>query len=232
MRPRNAILIVVAIGLVVGAFATARLGVVVAATPRSLLFDETLRFADPAVPIEPGLAVRAEGIASRIADPGLFRARIGFCRPEADGSGSGVDYRRCLAGIDDALRAAPALGELWLFKATVRIHSGRFDDETLAALRNAYRTAPREGWIAAARTILGLRLYPVLPADLQARVGDDLVMVLGHPHLSKRVAEAYAADFTLRESGGAVIRDLPPDLLYTFVGLVRNAAGEGAAGLP
>lgn len=215
--------------------ATFRLAAVVAATPSSQLFDEPLRLIEPDAATGPGALHRAEAIAERIRDPALFRARLEFCRAPNDGTA--LDPERCIAAIDDALKAAPVSGELWLFKAQMLAAFGMIGESLFESLRNSHRTAPREGWVALARSMLELRLYPLLPPDLKEATQADLLLVMGHGYLSRLLAEAYAVDFPMRGAGAEALRDLPADVLYDFVGMVRNAAAsvpaeEGEAASP
>ncbi len=233
--PRSTVLGLAAIGVVIGIVSTLRLGAVVAATPRGELFDELLRLADPAVTVGQGAADLADALSARLNDPALFRARMAFCEqaapaladagPDAGGAADPT-YQRCLDAIDDALRAGPSSGELWLYKAMVLAEASEVDEQTIAALRNSYRMSPREGWIATARSILGLRLYPLLPGDLQDDVRADLVMVMNNFTFAPTLAAAYAQDFSLRSAGAAALEMLPPDLLARFIRLVGTFAAN------
>jgi hypothetical protein len=193
-----------------------------------------MRFADGGRAVGPDAAARAERIAARINDPGLFRARIRFCevagRPGVEAPDRTVDGDRCLAAIDGALAAAPASGELWLYKASVLVRRGEIGPAFFEALRNSFLTSRREGWIATGRVILGLRLLPLLPEDLVKIVQSDLVLVVDDPNLSKSLASVYASDELLRNAGATALRSLSADQVYRFISLVRHAAEEAGAG--
>ena len=131
-----------------------------------------------------------------------------------------------MAIVDEALRASPASSELWLFKASQYAAAGNFGEEMMKSLRNSYRTAPREGWIASQRVLLGLRLFPALAPDLQASVSADLRLVLDYPQLSQPLVNAYATDSSLRAAAFAPLHALPTDALQHFVSLVRAAVHE------
>lgn len=123
-----------------------------------------------------------------------------------------------MALIDTALGADPSNGELWLYKVTSRlVRQRKLGSVSFDALRNSYFAAPIEGWIAAERVILGLRLYPVLPEDLQALVDRDLRLVLKSGQLAQRLIEAYASDSSLRAAATVPLRALPADLMSRFV---------------
>jgi hypothetical protein len=228
IRARSAFLSLVAFGLVIGLVSTFRLAAVVAATPTAQVFDEPLMLIDPDVVVEWDASARAEAIASRIGDPSLFRARLHSCQFDPDTYE--VDFDICLSAVDDALRAAPSSGELWLYKAQMLAASGEFGPALFAALRNSYRMAPHEGWIATPRVIFGLRVYPLLPEDVKSDVQADLVQIIGDGRLSHIVARAYAEDPSLRDAGGAALRTLPSDLMFRFAGITREAAADIAAG--
>ena len=226
------VLLFAAIGLSIGLFATLRLAAVVAATPESLWFAENPRLVDPALSVAPSTQSRAEALARLLDEPSLIRGRLPACHsvldPTADPGPAGTaSDARCQEVIDAALRAAPSSGELWLFKAAVFVRSADIGAPAFAALRNSYRTAPREGWIASARVILGLRLWPFLPADLQASVRGDLALVLAND-LAQPLADAYAGDFSLRRVAAPALQSLPKDLMDRFVSAVKSSVRSAA----
>ena len=136
------------------------------------------------------------------------------------------DRTACLAQINEALQASPSNGELWFFKASTLAAEGDFGEAMMNALRNSYRTAPVEGWIASERVILGLRLFPILPPDLQGGVRSDLELVLGEPRLSQPLVDAYAGDSTLRAPAAVPLHALPADAMQRFVRMVRAAVRD------
>jgi hypothetical protein len=137
-----------------------------------------------------------------------------------------TDTAACFGKIDAALRAAPASGELWLFKASKLASEGQFGEPMMNALRNAYRTTPAEGWIASERVILGLKLFPALAPDLQARVRSDLDLVLRDTRLAQPLVDAYLANQALRAAATTPLNELPTDAMQRFVSRVRAVARE------
>lgn len=212
------------IGLSAGLVATARLGAVLAATPASVWLVEYPRLVDLSTPVAPTVRSRADYLAAYLDDPALFHARQAACVPASENGANARGERGadCLTVIDDTLRSNPSSGELWLLKAQVLMSQTGVGDEIFEALRNSYRTTPREGWIAAERVLAGLRLYPLLPADLQQDVLSDLELVLSDYRLAQPLTQAYPTDLALRRAGGEALRALPPDLLTRFVELVEE----------
>jgi len=94
------------------------------------------------------------------------------------------------------------------------------------ALRNSYRTAPVEGWVASERVVLGLRLFPALPPDLQDGVRSDLALVLRETGLSQPLVDAYAGDALLRSAASAPLHALPADAMQGFVRMVQAAVRD------
>lgn len=219
-------LLMVVVGIGVSTVATMRLAAVVAASPVAVWSIVYPRLVDATVPVDPETQSRALWLSGLISDPALFRSELPLCLGDADvqteGQTANGNGGNCLALIDDALRAAPSNGELWLFKASMMISRGDFGESTFNALRNSFRVAPVEGWIASGRVVLGLRLYSALPADLQDRVDQDLRLVLRFPTLVRPLAEAYASDSLLRASAAPVLRGLPGDLMQAFVGNIQS----------
>src|SRR5947209_5684107 len=170
MLARRIVLCVLFAGAVMGLIATLRLAAVVAATPARLWLVEYPRLVDLSAPPPQSVSERADALAQYLRDAALFSARAKACAHINDLP----RVPPCLAVIDDALRASPSSGELWLFRARVVLQSSGLDEPFLFALRRSYQSAPREGWIAAERVVLGLRLYPLLPPDLQRRAESDL----------------------------------------------------------
>ncbi len=203
----------------VAAFASVRLAAVVLATPTATWLDQVPLLVDPEHDDDAQMARRAAAVSNVIADPLLFTPQAAVCNSrDAD------DVAACGRILDAALAAAPASGELWLFKARVLAFNARYDETTLAALRNSYRFAPREGWIAADRVVLGLTLYPLLPADLRSDVAADLHLVLSLPtRFAAPLATAYAGNEHLRVAATDALHVLSADDLNRFVARVRHA---------
>ena len=219
---RRIVLALAFAGLVVTAIATVRLGAVVAATPARLWLIEYPRLVDLAEPADESTRSLAEWLVRFLDDPDLLRARIGVCAEIAGARGPNTGLESCLAVLDDALRANPSSGELWLFRASLLFYANELGPPIATALRYSYRTSPREGWLAAERILLGLRLYPLLPTDLQADVRSDLEMVMSNATFALPLLETYPRDPALRRAAAEALRDLRPDLLNKFVDMVRS----------
>ncbi len=206
----------VLLGAGIGLIATARLALVVAGTPPATWLQEYVRLADPSAATDARLAARAASLSGVIPDPMLYPAQMAPCgsRGEAD--------PKCLAIIDAALKTAPASGDLWFYKAWTLMRNGDFSDKLLDALRNSYRVAPREGWIASGRVVLGMKIYPILPDDLQADARNDLALVVEAGQLAQPLASAYLADEALRNAAAEPIKALPAELIERFVRRVRQ----------
>jgi hypothetical protein len=211
-------LAVIVAAVLVAAFASLRLAAVVSALPPAAWLDQVPLAVDPGHDDDPQVAGRAAAIANVIADPLLFGPQAAVCDShEPD------DVATCERLLTAALAAAPASGELWLYKARVLAFNAQDDETMLAALRNSYRFAPREGWIAADRVVLGLTLYPLLPADLRSDVVGDLHLVLSLPsRFTTPVATAYATNQHVRTAADAALHLLAADDLNRFVARVRS----------
>lgn len=226
------LLIAVAAGGVITSVATIRLAAVTATTPTNVWENEYSPLVDAAVKVDPARLNWARSLSSQISDAGLFRATEVVCfraapAQAASEAGKRADqYADCLLEIDHALQAAPSNGELWLFKATTLAADGEFGQSMMNALRNSYRTAPVEGWIASMRVVFGMRLFPALPPDLQEQVASDLQLVLNFPSLSKPLITAYTADSAMRVAAAALLRALPIGEMQRFVHLVRAAVPD------
>ena len=229
---RRLVLLLTAIGLSISVLTTARLAAVVAATPTDRWFAQDARLVDPSLIVAPSMQGRADALAHIIPDANLFRGRLPVCLAAiGDAPPPDATLRQCLAAVDQALKAAPASAELWLFKATMLLKSGNYGEETQAALRNSYETGPREGWIASGRVVLGLRIWAFLPSDLQDSVRGDFELVIEN-NLAGSVADAYATDLALRRAALPALQGLPNDVVDKFVSAVRSSlrAGPGTGG--
>jgi hypothetical protein len=223
------ILVMVLVCLAVSVVALARLGVSVAATPRSQLMVEPVRYIEPLVRANATEVSRADAAAALLDDAGLIRARIEHCRADDGGT---VDQARCLAAVDDALRASPSSGELWLLRATLLAQFGAFERPFRVALRNSYAAAPLEGWIVVPRLGLELRLYPLLPPNLKEQAERDLASVLADPYQAHAFASVYAHDPAMRNASKPAFDDMPPALVAKFAAFVRDAAEQAAIETP
>jgi hypothetical protein len=230
-RAHQLVLTAVAVGAILAAVATVRLAAVTWATPADVWAEEYPPLLDASVSVDPGTLRFAKAVSHRVSDAALVRALGAVCFPGAQGgdaliAGEQGDPAACLAVIDEGLLAAPSNGELWFFKASTLAAEGEFGDPMMSALRNSFRTAPEEGWIAAGRVVLGLRLFPVLAPDLQEDVQADLRLVTSNSRLAKRLVDAYAGDGSLRAAAALPLRALPAEEMQRFVRMVRAAVRD------
>jgi hypothetical protein len=222
--PRSFALTLATVGLLLGAMAALRLGAIVSATPASLWLDPYPRLVDPASPVDNATRSRAEFLAGVLGDASLMRSAIDLCIRGAHAA-AGPDESesvRCLSVIDQALRSMPSSGELWLAKARLLLVDGQDGEPVFDALRNSYRVSAREGWIAGGRVVLGLRIFPLLPPDLQERVKNDFRLVMTHPSLSAALVGAYAVDPGLRQTAAPALLELPAEEVRAFAELVHD----------
>lgn len=220
-RARRAILIMTLTCLVAGIVAIARLGVSVASTPHALLLVEPVRYIEPSVHVDSGTLARADAAAAWLDDAGLIRARIEHCRA---GEGRPVDRAACLAVVDDALRAAPSSGELWLLRASLLAQFDEFGAPFHTALANSFVVAPREGSIVVPRVGLELRLYPILSAELKEQAKTDLGGVLADRVQAHALAAEYARDPAMRAAAKPAFEGISPEIVSRFAAFVRDAA--------
>lgn len=216
----------VAFGLVclfIGSVAVVRLAAVVAATPAARLLVDTPQLVDPALPVSERTRARADFLSHLVSDAKLAPAILAACTtsPGAtegseEASASPVPAA-CLDAIDGVLDAAPYSGELWLYRAAVLVSSGDVGPDAMTALRRSYLTTRREGWIASGRVVLGLRLYPLLPADLRQSVRGDLAIVAANPALAAPVIAAYRTDVGLHRVVESTLGPLPALVLDDYV---------------
>lgn len=208
------------IGMLTCLIATIRLGAVVAATPTSLWFVEYPRLVDLSVPVSADVKARADWAARYLGDPDLIRGKTASCGPETTESDGGAS---CLAALDAALLGNPAAGELWLLKANTLFRANQLGDALTTALRRSYEASPKEGWIAAERVLAGLRLYPLMPPDIQASTLSDLNIVLSDATLARPLIDAYPRDLALRRAAAGALRALPEALLNKFVSMAKSS---------
>lgn len=194
---------------------------IVAATPPWIWLDEYPPLVDASVPVPSLTHGIADWLAAYLADSALLRGREDDCFLAK--TASLASSTECLADVDAALRASPANGELWLFKASILSNRGEYGAPMLDALRNSYLSAPVEGWIASGRVVFGLQLYPILPDALKAMVSADLRLVLMSPKLFLPLGKAYAGDPLLRSRAAEPINALPADQIARFVDFERKA---------
>jgi hypothetical protein len=207
-----------------------RLGLIVLATPPASWLTEFGPLTGP--PGEADATVRrlADRLAGNLSDAALVRGRHAACLDEVEAANAAADYARriagleaCIAIVDDGLAADPASGELWLERARLLSASGIFDERLQTALARSYASSPREGWIAASRVVLGLRLEPLLPPDFAGNIERDLGTVLQSRALATPLVDAYLADEALRVTTNAALQSLPDVAAQErFVSWVRS----------
>jgi hypothetical protein len=213
------------VGLAIAVVVTARLGLVVAATPSSLWLQAQPPLADVNAPPDARASAVARAVAPFVDDPALLRGELDDCRApdpvaENDKQSRAERNARCLTAVDRALAADPASSELWLFKADRLLRVAELN-EAIEALRKSYVTGAREGWIASGRVVLGLQLLPLLSTDLKTAVGNDLRLVIQYPEFGEPLLAAYASNAALRQTAQPAMEELPRELLDSFVARVR-----------
>ena len=220
---RRLSLLLTTAGLILAVVSVVRLFAVIAGTPQAQWLVEDPRLVDEQA-VDPEAEARAAAVSRFVSDARLDAAALAACAsPER--VRSPATNAECLRQVDTTLRASPSSGELWLYRAQLLLETGNLGAAFTDSLRNSYRVAPREGWLAAGRVVLGLRVFPLLPAELQAEVHSDLDMVLAYTPLMKLLVGTYRTDVTFRQTAGAVIRGLPPAQIEEFVRCVREAEG-------
>ena len=222
---RNVVLVVTLAGLLVGAGASLRLAAVVSATATNQRLVEYPRWVDPSARVDSGTQARAEWLAHFFRNPAIYAVGLTHCvfveLPSADGQTDRLSTA-CETVLDEVIRSNPSSGELWLFKARALLRTGRPMHSVADALGNSYFVTPNEGWIAGGRVVLGMALFPLLPADLQQHVKSDLENVLEYPRLSEGLISRYLGDPAFRRAAAPVLQGLPADLIERFVGLTRS----------
>ena len=227
---RIAVLVMVAVAAIGGLFASARLGLLVVAMPTPVWLTEFSPLVGQPADADPTVRRLAERLADNLADSALVRGRHAACLEEVAAANKAADVGHrtaalaaCLAVIDDGLAANPLSGELWLERARLLSASGVFDAPLQTALRQSYATGPREGWIAAARLILALRLQPLLPPEFTPLILSDLGIVLQSRSLATALVDAYVTEDDLRPTTNAALESLPDIAAQErFVSWVRS----------
>lgn len=229
-RGRKLVVSIFLAAAAVCALASLRLAAVVLATPSAFWLVEFAPTLQVGIVVDPATKARANRLASVIRDPQLAMARFPDCEvARADTPArapTSVVY--CANVIDAGLTAAPILGEFWLRKAELIAGQGYEDSSLFEAMRNSYLTAPREGWIAGTRVVLGLRLFRILPDELKKSLIGDLVLVAGDHSLSGTLVQAYIADPAVRATLLDLLDQIPSPQKSTLLESVRAAAGTGS----
>ena len=219
--------------------ATIRLLLVEAVVPSHVWLDELRRLDTKSTAGALVGANFAGGLERAIADPSfVHNAYAGCVRDLKSAEESGVDdaysdaLRRCLAAVDQALLAAPAQSDLWLERVRLLLLLDGSQEESLGALRNSYRTGPREGWIGVRRIPIALRLWADLPDDLRAAAREDLRLAMTKTVLINAVAATYIKDFSVRTQLVDLLEgtdDLAQQRFLEAVKRLRETAGGTAA---
>lgn len=182
--------------LLVGVVLVGRLILVLGATPVTNWLDEftplTSRDAFPAA-LSAAVAVRA-----RVRDAAIAGTLLTGC-------GAGAPAGPCLDAVDYGLSANAVSAELWLERSQLLAGAGAFDERMARALSASYDLAPYDGWIAAARLPLALRVRSFLPAQAMEDIGRDIETVLSRRQLALPLIEAYIADPIFRDQTFDVI---------------------------
>jgi tetratricopeptide (TPR) repeat protein len=226
------------VGVVAILLTSARLALVVSATPQSLWLSEYPLLTVPAGrPVDAATVDRAERVSRLISDSHLVTARLAPCRSTREAARIAAvveDFDNattdCLRAIDAGLAADPASGELWYARSQLLFDLGRLD-EFVDSLRRSYRSAPREGWIISSRAVLGVSALPLLPEDLRADVRNDVDLALSDYRLADGLIAAVVADPKFRALALPIVEDLSADRQEWFLQRVRAelaAKGEQA----
>ncbi len=231
---RVAVLVAVAAAALCGLVASARLGLIVLATPAPAWLADVSPLIGPASTAEMTVRRLATRLADDLADSALVRGRHADCAAEIDAATAAGDVPRrasaieaCLAAVDDGLAANPTSGELWLERARLLSLSGIFDERLQTALRQSYAATPREGWIAASRVVLAFRLQPLLPDEFVPLAVRDLGTVLQSRALAIPLVDAYLADEALRGVVNRAVESVPGvEAQERFVSMVRRRLAE------
>lgn len=227
---RVGVLVTVAVAALAGLAASARLGLIVLATPAPAWLADVSPLIGPASTADMTVRSLAARVADDLSDSALVRGRHAACAAEIDAATAAGDVPRrataieaCLVAVDDGLAANPTSGELWLERARLLSLSGIFDERLQTALRQSYAASPHEGWIAASRVVLAFRLQPLLPAEFAPLAVRDLGAVLKSRALAAPLVEAYLADEALRPIVTPAVESVPDvEAQERFVSMVRG----------
>jgi hypothetical protein len=234
---RVAFFAAMAVGLVLLVPATARLALVVRATPPSQWLVEIPVLADPGADVDPRFTERAEWTAGIISDPALVTARLVPCRADMNAHLEDLDFAglnaatdACVAILDEALAADPVSGELWLERAKLLLDGAQYGDLLLDSLRKSFQLARHEGWIASDRVPVGIRAYQLLPDDLRSDVREDVRLILTDYRLADPMVRSVLGNATFRETAISIVDQLSPEEKQTFLYLVKRAGQTGIGG--
>jgi hypothetical protein len=127
-------------------------------------------------------------------------ASSGLCRPAAVRSAAIIRLRlfertsfasaqersseqvELIQAIRNSLSCAPADGFLWLAMYFIGVNEKGLDSESINALRQSYRVAPHEGWIALKRSRVAFAGFNQLPPDLGEAAINEFVDMLHDGH--------------------------------------------------
>ena len=214
---------------IVALAASARLAIVVVATPPAARLIDYPSLLLSAEDVDDRIADRAEWAAGKLSDAALVPARLASCESRlASKRAVGpmeemlAALEACLAIIDAGLAANPTSGELWMERARLLFQTRQVGDAFAAAFRNSYRTSAREGWIASARVVLGLYTYRLLPADVRSRVIGDLDIVLETRTLAGPLVATYVSDPAFRSKVLSALDQIPLQKQRRFLSFVKE----------
>ena len=99
------------------------------------------------------------------------------------------EQSRLLQVIRNSLSCAPADGFLWLALYFIGPNERGLESESINALRQSYRVAPHEGWIALKRSRVAFAEFNQLPPDLGDAAINEFVDMLHDSHFYDLAAE-------------------------------------------
>lgn len=207
------VLALAAITIVAGA----RIALVLSATPTEYWLTELYALVQMGVPVDTATLHRAEQLSKYLDDPAFVLTRLPACTEDASNNAG-----TCLEVIDAGLSAIPTSGELWLARAHMLLAGGYADEEFLAALRESYRYAPREGWIAGQRVVLALGAYQLLPDELKQKAREDLELVLTASTLVQPLVDAYVDNPRFREIAKSAVEQISTEGQASFLYFVTS----------
>jgi hypothetical protein len=81
------------------------------------------------------------------------------------------------AGVEAALRQAPAAADLWLAMAALATETVGFGEQAQSALAASYLFAPRASGVVRPRLLLAAPLYPLLSENLRQGFRTDIAVI-------------------------------------------------------
>ena len=123
----------------------------------------------------------------------------------------------------DTVAAAPTVGLAWTVAAA---YSGELGDVAgfNQQLRQSWRGAPHEQWIAELRVALTEQYFASADTDIRGQEVSDLAILVQSQRGIKSLAKRYVDDLAFRERVTAVVETLPPADQVRFLHEVQAAA--------